>query len=162
MPHKKLLISIVLIFMLVNAGAYAQKTISATGANISGSGGSVSYTIGQIDYKTHLGSGGSVAQGVQHPYEIYVYTSIEQADDINLSLTTYPNPTTDYLTLQINNYDDSELIYQLFDANGKLLQNQKINENITLINMGNLATAIYFLKVFDKNREIKTFKIIKN
>ena len=46
--------------------------------------------------------------------------------------------------------------------NGKLLQNEKITGNQTSIAMGNLVPANYFVKVIQGNKEVKTFKIIKN
>ena len=54
------------------------------------------------------------------------------------------------------------MYYQLYDNNGKLLMIKQIAENETRIVMKNLATAIYFLKVTQSNKEIITFKIIKN
>ena len=48
----------------------AQESVNSTGGNATGSGGTVSYTIGQVGYTTNTGSNGSVAQGVQQAYEI--------------------------------------------------------------------------------------------
>jgi hypothetical protein len=39
------------------------------GGEATGSGGSVSYSVGQVVYTTNTGINGSVAQGVQQPYE---------------------------------------------------------------------------------------------
>ena len=102
-------------------------------------------------------------QGVQQPYEISVISGIEQAKDINLICTAYPNPTTDYLTLKVENYDNENLSYQLFDISGKLLENKELTGNETTIGMANLVSATYFLKVVhaSSQQEIKTFKIIK-
>jgi len=76
-------------------------------------------------------------------------------------LTVYPNPTADNLTLQIKDFNNVKLTYQLFDMNGKLLENKKIIGNETSIVMSNLVPANYFLKVTKGNKEVKTFKIIK-
>lgn len=142
-------------------GIQAQESINATGGNASGTGGSVSYSVGQVAYQTHTGANGSVAEGVQQPYEISVVTGIEEAKGINLSVTAYPNPTTDYLTLRIDEFDISNLSYQLYDMNGKLLQNEKITNNQTSIVMSNLVPATYLVNVTQSNKAIKTFKIIK-
>ena len=45
--------------------ANAQDAIPATGGDATGSGGSASYTVGQIGYTTNTGTNGSVAEGVQ-------------------------------------------------------------------------------------------------
>ena len=140
----------------------AQESVNATGGNASGSGGSASYSVGQVVYTTNTGTNGSVAQGVQQAYEISVVSAIEEIKGINLTISAYPNPTTDYLTLSIGEFEISNLSYQLYDMNGKLLQSEKITGNQTSIVMSNLVPATYFVKVIESNREIKTFKIIKN
>jgi len=162
MRNKKLKLSAVILFSLVLTGLKAQEAIPATGGNASGSGGSASYSSGQVVYTTHTETTGSVAQGVQQPFEISTVTAIEEAKGINLTVEAYPNPTTDYLTLIVDEFDISNLSYQLFDMNGKLLQNEKITGRETSIVMSNLVPATYFVKVIESNKEIKSFKIIKN
>ena len=163
MRHKKLKLSAVLLLGLGLTGLHAQTAVPATGGNASGSGGTVSYSVGQVAYTTNTGgSNGSVAQGVQQPFEISVITGLEEAKGISLSLSAYPNPTTDFLNLKVENYDNTNLSYQLFDMNGKLLESKKITGNQTSIVMSNLVPATYFVKVTESNKEVKTFKIIKN
>ncbi|MEJ5266144.1 MAG: hypothetical protein WHT29_12590, partial [Bacteroidales bacterium] len=102
MRHKKLKLSAIILLGLGLTGLQAQESVNATGGNAFGSGGSVSYSVGQVVYTTNSGTNGSVAQGVQQPYEISVVTGLEEAKGINLSVSAYPNPTTDYLTLRID------------------------------------------------------------
>ena len=141
---------------------FGQQSIPASGGNSTGSGGTVSYTVGQLFYTTNLGSGGSSLQGVQQPYELWVTTSIEPANDISLFLSAYPNPTNDKLTLRVKNHESLNLSYKLFDANGKLLESNKVTGPETEISVIDRSSAIYFLKVVDSQNEIKTYKIIKN
>ncbi|HQK70071.1 MAG TPA: T9SS type A sorting domain-containing protein [Bacteroidales bacterium] len=140
----------------------AQESINASGGNASGSGGSVSFSVGQVVYQTHFSTSGSVTQGVQQPYEISVVTAIEEAKGINLSVSAYPNPATDYLILEVKDFGLSDLYFYLYDMSGILLQNQKISGSQTSIVMSNLVPATYFVKVVQDNKEVKTFKIIKN
>jgi len=165
MRHKKLKLSAVLLLGLGLTGLQAQESVNAAGGNASGSGGSASYSLGQVVYTTYTGTNGSVSQGVQQPYEISEVTGIEEAKGINLSVTAYPNPATDYLTLRIDastTLSIQSMSYQLYDMNGKLLQSEKITGNQTSIVMSNLVPATYFVKVTEGNKEVKTFKIIKN
>jgi hypothetical protein len=141
---------------------HAQGTIPATGGNATGTGGSVSYTVGQITYNKFSGANGSVAQGVQQPFEISVVTAIEEARGIDLILSAYPNPATGFVTLKIGNYDNTDLSYELFDTNGNLLEIKKIKSEETSIQFENRSPSVYFLKVTDKNKVVKTFKIVKN
>ena len=139
----------------------AQNAIPVSGGNGTGSG-TVSFSLGQIVYTTNTSiTSGSVAQGVQQPFEISVITGIEQAKDITLVCSVYPNPTNDILTLKVENYDTESLYYKLFDANGKLMGSKMVTGNETIISMANLLPNLYVLKVIDNQKEIKTFKIIK-
>jgi len=161
MRHNRLKFSAVLFLGLGLTGLLAQESVNATGGNASGSGGSVSYSVGQVAHQTHAGTNGSVAEGVQQPYEISVVSAIKEAIGINLSVTAYPNPTTDHLTLSVDEFELSDLAFHLYDINGRVLQNGKITSDRTSIAMGNLAPATYYIKVVQDNKEIKTFKIIK-
>lgn len=161
MKHKRFNLSAIFLLGLGLTSVQAQEAILATGGEASGDGGSVSYSVGQVVYSTNRGANGSVAQGVQQPYEISVVAGIEQATGIMLELSVYPNPASDFLTVKAENYDTDNLSYQLFDINGKLLESKKADGSETQIEMKNLVPAIYFLKAIENKEEIKTFKIIK-
>jgi hypothetical protein len=159
MKHKKVKLSVLLLGLGLTA--QAQQAITTTGGNASGSGGSVSYSVGQMVYKTTNGSLGTVAQGVQQPYEISIVLGIED-NSVNLKLTAYPNPTNNSLTLNAGNAELSTLNFELYDISGKLIESRKIISSSETIAMENLPTATYFLKVNNNNNEVKIFKIIKN
>jgi hypothetical protein len=161
MQNKKVKLSALLLLGIGLTGIQAQEIISGTGGNASGSGGSVSYTFGQIFYTTNTGTNGFVLQGVQQPFEISSITAVEETNAISLYCTAFPNPTSGSLILKVDSYNKENLWYKLYDTNGRLLENKKIKSNETSIGMTNLASATYFLKVIDNNKEIKTFKIIK-
>jgi hypothetical protein len=162
MHQIKLKVSAVILLIFGLTDLQAQEAISASGGNVSGSGGSVSYSVGQMVYITNTGTNSSAAQGVQQPFEISVVTGLEEAEGISLRCSVYPNPTTDYLVLNVENFDKENLYYQLIDINGKPLENKKITGNETTIVMSSLVPATYFLKVTQNNKEVKTFKIVKN
>lgn len=138
-----------------------QETIIASGGNISGSGGSISYSIGQILHNTFSGSNGTVAQGVQQPYEISVVTAVENTEGITLEYLVYPNPTDGLIKLIIKPFDHENWRFRLYDLNSILLQDKKIENEETEISLENLSASMYFLKVIDNNREVKVFKIVK-
>jgi len=139
----------------------AQETIPATGGIATGSGGSVTFTVGQVTYRTWTGTDATVAQGVQQPYEISVVTAIENTGEINFQCIIYPNPTRGLIKLIVESYENQNLRYQLYDSNGVLLQDKKVEAGETEISMGSLSSAVYFLKVIYDNMELKVFKIIK-
>lgn len=147
------------------SGLQAQEAITVSGGNAGGQGGSASYTIGQMVYTTNKGNNGTVTQGVQRSYEIVTVDEPNSIPGITLDCSTYPNPTTDYVNLQIENYENYEtgnLMYQLFNMGSELIESKKILSRPTIIPMQNLLPGIYFLKVTDGKTGFKTFKIIKN
>lgn len=144
-------------------GLQAQEAILTTGGEASGSGGSASYSVGQVIYTTNTGSNGySAYEGVQQPYEISVVIGLKETDSIDFYLSAYPNPANDFLILKVNDYDNEKLSYQLFDINGKLLENKELSGSETQIQTNTLVPSTYFLKVAQENNVIKTFKVIKN
>ena len=151
--------------MLVAAGflfaglAQAQQSTNAGGGDATGNGGTIAYSIGQVVFTTATSGAGSVAQGVQHAYEIYTVGIKNTA--LNISLIAFPNPVTENLTLQISDYNDEKLSYRLNDMHGKLLSKGQITSQQTQINMYSLAAASYSLAVLSEEQKVKTFQIIK-
>ena len=106
-----------------------------------------------------------------------IVKEIEEAKGIKLEWSTYPNPTSYLLTLSLRNSEYfglriDNLSYQLYDLSGKLLQEKKLENNETSINMEGLVPATYILKVIQNQdnasqpdinspNELKSFKIIK-
>ena len=153
--------------LLLTAGMFlaglakAQESTNASGGDAIGSGGTASYSVGQVVYTTNTGSAGSLEQGVQHAYEIFT-VGIKETE-LNISLTAFPNPTTDNLTLQVSDYKNDKLSYHLFDMQGKQLSNGQIIAKQTQINMNILPKATYFINVLNQeNKKVQSFKIIKN
>ncbi len=139
----------------------AQSTIASGGGNASSGGISVSYTIGQIFYSSIDSATFKVTEGVQQTYEILTATEIKEAENIKLIMNVFPNPTKNDLTLIIENYSIYNLTCSFIDISGKQLFTEQIKNKLTQIKISNYPVSTYFLKVFDKNKEIKTFKIIK-
>jgi len=141
--------------------AQAQESANASGGDATGSGGTVAYSVGQVVYNTNTDASGTVSQGVQQAYEIF--TVGIQETELNISLSVFPNPTADNLTLQIGNYNNEQFSYQLFDMQGKLLNNGLVNTQQTQINTSTLPPATYFINLVNQENEpVQSFKIIKN
>ena len=160
----KLNVILTVTISLTIVGLQAQESTQTSGGEATGEGGTASYTVGQVAYSTHTGATGSVAEGVQQPYEISVAIGIEETG-INLVISTYPNPTTEYLILKIDDntsVDQNHWKATLYNISGAIVKQEIIVSNETTVDMVNLQPATYFLKVFSDNIESKTFKIIKN
>ena len=138
----------------------AQETIPTSGGEATGSGGTVSYSVGQLLSNMNIGSNGTVTQGVQQTIE-FVDLSNPELIALTLSAVTYPNPTTDYIVLSLTDATLTDLSYTMFDLQGRLVTKAKVEQEATQIAMKNLAIGVYILKINQNNQELKTFKIIK-
>jgi hypothetical protein len=136
------------------------QVLSASGGDATGIGGSVAYSVGQIVYTTSTGTTGSVAQGVEQAYEIYSVGIKETS--LNISLSIFPNPTSDFLTLKVEDYNNEALSYNLIDEQGKLILSEQITNQETQVAMSTLARGSYFINIVQTNKQIQSFKIIKN
>ena len=148
------------LFFLAPFFIISQEIISSIGGVSSGSGGTSSYTIGQVFFNTIESDNGSLVQGVQQPFEFQTL-STPALLTVQLTAVTYPNPTTDFVLLKILDTALENLQYTLFDLNGKTIVSKKINSFSTRITMKNFAIGLYLLKLTKNNQPLKTFKIIK-
>jgi hypothetical protein len=139
----------------------AQHSVNTTGGDATGSGGSFSYSVGQIVYSSQETSSARIIEGVQQPYEIFVVTGSNNWLSNKLNIRLYPNPTMDVVTLSLSEYRESGLSFQVHDLQGRKLISGEIAGVQTQVNLFNLPAATYLLTVSNRKREIRTFKIIK-
>ena len=152
---------ITLLFILtITMDVSAQQTANTSGKNVSQNNTSVSYSIGEVYYNTTLNSNSVITQGIQQPYEIYLISGIGNEKDVML-ITAFPNPTTTTLKLLIQDIKLDGLNYKLYDLLGKEILSGDIQKNQTELDLNNLMPAVYFIKVFRYNSNLKYFKIIK-
>jgi len=142
-------------------GLQAQQIIPSSGGDAAGSGGSVSYSVGQVFHHTHMAAAGSVAEGVQQPFEIYVITSVDDLLSEKINLQAFPNPVITQLTLWIEEGHFSDPSYRLLDMHAQLIRSEWVSGSETTIQMNFLPSGMYFLQVFDHDRMAGTFTIIK-
>ena len=135
---------------------YAQESVLATGNDASGSGGSVSYSVGQVGYETS-GTDYTVAAGVQQPYEISQLSGIEEQALFNVKV--YPNPTTDQVEVWMDN-TALKATYQLYNNAGQLMETGDVINHVSL-SMKDKPNAVYQLTITSEQSQ-QTFRIIKN
>jgi hypothetical protein len=149
-----------LILLAVCAGAASQVLNSSGGGNATGSGGTASYTIGQVVLSSGTEESKAVSQGFQQPYEILV-VGIRELTGEKPDCFLYPNPATDYIRLRVEAYEGGELSYILYDIGGLVLINSRLEGNEAMIPMQNKKPGTYLLKLSDGKQDLKIFKIIK-
>ncbi len=152
-----------LLFFHTATTVNAQQALVSSGGNAQGTTGTVSYTIGQMAFNYYEEASGSVSQGVQQPYEIFLITGLEKASGISLDCMVYPNPVQDHLQLKIQGLESEKLRWSIYNLSGKLIKADQVSGSLSTIQVNDLVSGTYLLSVIDtKNSTIKTFKIIKN
>lgn len=148
--------------LMTGIGAFAQSAVTASGGEASGNSGNLSYSIGQTFCSANAGAIEQINEGVQQPYEIYDVTYVQSAISEEILLSAFPNPTSDYLTLRIESDDIEGFDFAMYDISGKEILQKRVTSSETSLDMNSLPTATYFVRVTKQNREVKTFKIVKN
>ena len=162
MKRKKTMLTLLLLAGMSISALHAQQSANAAGGDATGSGGSASYSLGQVVYTAVSGSSGTSNQGVQQPYEFFV-TGITETPGIGLEVSAFPNPTPAILNLKIEGGKDlTGMSYQLFDVTGKQLIARQVSANLSQIAMQNFASGTYMLRVLENQKTIQSFTIIKN
>lgn len=151
----------ILVFALLCGNLFSQSNTTSGYGEFKGDGGSISQSIGQIAQEFGSSDKGSSSQGVLQVWQLEVITGAE-IEQIDLYFNAYPNPVSSVLTLLVDNFStDLQLHYQLYDISGRLLKNNQISNRISEIPTDDLVPAVYFLQVWDQEKNLKTFKISK-
>lgn len=155
---KSAITTLVVLLTAIFSGKAQSNTVSS-GGNANGSGGTVSYSIGQIDYISSNGSNGSINQGVQQPYEIFSISGLDEFNQL-FNIAIGPNPTTDLLYLSVKEHIEN-LSFSLVDLNGKeLCQRHSLFEKAE-IDMSAYPAGTYMLTIYKLNSSIQSYKILK-
>lgn len=142
--------------ILLSCTVTAQQNTVTTGGDASGTNGSVSYTIGQIDYVYVENGSNSANAGVQQPYEFFIVG----LNDLNYITALYPNPTYDELNLKIENPEN--MTFRIFDASGRLILEKASLTSENIISVTSWAKGNYNLQLFSNGETVETVKIIKH
>jgi hypothetical protein len=152
---------IIIAFFVASNFAQAQESVNSIGGVDAGTGGTVSFSVGQMVYTTDSKEGGAVVQGIQRPFRITT-TDIKKFDN-SILFKAYPNPSSDDLFLEMNAFRNEKLNYQLFDIQGKLIMTNPIEIPKTQINMRDLAVGSYVIHIYNTNNQtIQSIQIIKD
>ena len=161
MNTKKTIITLVSLVLMGFGALQAQEALLSSGGDATGSGGTLAYSVGQlVTDEMSEPNKGSVALGLQHAFEIITLSTSKFATAFGLKV--FPNPVTQNLKLNIENYNNETLFAELFDTAGRSILKQKINANTTSFDVSNLRSASYILSVSKNGQQLKTYKIIKN
>ncbi|MBK8280016.1 MAG: T9SS type A sorting domain-containing protein [Saprospiraceae bacterium] len=152
-------ITFTLFILIYYSFLHSQSNFVSAGGDVKNSTGSISSSIGPWDYLTIKSNSGTISQGIQ---QSYLTLSTPYEDGMKeIEITIMPNPTINFVNLTISKFTPLKYQYSIFDIKGVLIQQSKITDKSTRINLESLPASTYLLQVNNNQRTIKTFKIIK-
>lgn len=151
-----IIISCVLLFGIT---VQAQEVVSASGQQVENSTAIMSWTVGIPFSEAYTNSSYSITPGVNQV--TLSATVLHETLINNINLSAYPNPATHYVEICIESPEYSGFSYQLYSADGKLLEHLPINGARTILETAELAPSIYFLRILRNNTYLNTIEIIK-
>ena len=154
---KKSLIPIV-VFISFGFSSFGQNALSAAGGHFKSSGGSTSFTVGQVAYVLKKGTGSYLNEGVQQVYTKKT-TPVEELVYLK-EVQLYPNPTQETMTLILSSKEDIQVRYTIMDYLGKEIRNGNILSEKSEISLRDLPSGNYFISLKSK-KEIRIFKMVK-
>ena len=160
---KKHIMTAIGLLTLMGSSSFAQPSVSSAGGALNGSSGYAFISIGQTTFNSQSNASGSEHQGILYPYNRSISTSTS-LQKVTLAISTFPNPTSDYLYVTCPTTIDGDLSYAFISPDGKTLMSGTLQTSKTKIDISNYPAALYFLKITDttKNSEYLTYKILKN
>ncbi|HCQ29739.1 MAG TPA: hypothetical protein DIU39_05595 [Flavobacteriales bacterium] len=89
------------------------------------------------------------------------FTSVEKKKTDAFKYKCFPIPATDYVFVQVDKKLNQTVTLELMDINGKILQSVNSNNAQNILQLNQLSSGIYFLKIKVKD-QVRFEKIIKN
>ena len=138
--------STVLISCFTLCSVLAQSNIVTAGGDASSSTGSVSYSIGQIDFKYSSSADYSVSEGVQQTYSFDTALSI---DDIqyDFQLSIWPNPSADEMNLEFTTNYELPLSLTVTDVKGAIVASKSVTQGQYPLMSNTWAAGTYYVNL---------------
>ena len=85
---------------------------------------------------------------------------ISEQEAIEGGVKIYPNPASSVLNIEFLAFNNEPATIQIIDAFGKNVLFEKLNSQVSVFNINNLSSGIYFYKIIMGNTLIKSNKLI--
>ena len=86
--------------------------------------------------------------------------SLSKEENENFTVALYPNPSNGIFEVAMNHTISSTVLnMEVVDLNGKMIHQNEIQNGVNYINLQNIESGIYFVRLSD-NSESETFRIV--
>lgn len=138
---------------------HGQSAVLSAGGDALGTGGSVSFSLGQLADDHPAATTGNVQEGVQQPYvdgSTSIASHVAQSDAY-----VYPTVTVDLVTIVLQDATGQPCNATLIDAQGRTVLQRLVSDARTDLSLTHLACGVYQLLLVDAVGAQRSFTIIK-
>ena len=146
-----------LIIVIFPLFGFSQEVISSRGDSYSNSNVNMNFTIGEVIINTETDGTHYMTQGFHQTN--WFFAGLENHTP-SYEAVIFPNPTEESLNIKTSTYEN--VVYTLYDAQGKLVMQNQLFEEQTSLQVSHLAPGKYSLVLNNKTEKLKTFKLIKH
>ena len=142
--------------LLITLSATAQEVVATQGDSYSNGTANIDFTIGEVVINTGTDGTNDITQGFHQTN--WNFLGVEDHAP-SYEATIFPNPTSEVLNIRTSTFEN--VTYTLYDAQGKMVMQDKLLANQTPIQVSQLAPGAYSLILNSETQNLKTFKLIK-
>jgi hypothetical protein len=146
----------VLFSLFATISVSAQEVVSTQGDSYSNAGGNIDFTIGEVIINTGTNGINDLTQGFHQTN--WNFVGLEDHAP-SYEAIIFPNPTSEVLNIRTSTFEN--VTYTLYDAQGKLVLQDKLSAEQTAIQVSQLAPGGYSLTLNNETQNLKTFKLVK-
>ena len=155
-------LKLLLLFYLFGMGFLylnAQSVISSAGGNFNNDKAMIQWTLGENTVETINNNDHVLTQGYNQPTIEVKALATNDKNDFNCNV--YPNPTNDYLVIDLKYKEVANTSFELLNPDGKRILQDELSQTLNYLSLKNIPAGYYLLKIHDQNQKSQIFKIIK-
>jgi hypothetical protein len=143
----------------INIQAQLMQVITSSGGICQEEETSMTWTLGETIILTMSSGDLMFTAGFLQP--VLIVSTTDRDESSPFEIKAFPNPANGSLEVELKESRSGNINFSLYDAGGrKLLQIYPENSK-TRIDLGQYSSGLYLLKVSEADKEITSFKIIK-
>jgi|SRR6056297_1173643 len=151
---------LILVIIISSTRVSAQEVVASSGNSGSADGYKVDWTLGETVIETFRSPNHMLTQGIHQPN--LLVNNLEDFKMAGFEISVYPNPTNEFLIIEVRHDGNERLLYKIFDATGRKMFLKEMQSDREKIYLSNYDSGIYFLSLLTPDKkQIKVCKIIK-
>jgi len=147
--------SIVVLDLTVNPTVYDEFTISTDDSSYTWN--TIAYHVSG-DYTQTLSS---AITGCDSVVTLHLTITVGIDELNNAVVSVYPNPTDNFIYVETNTETGSQCLIEVHDVYGRIISSTEITDNKTIVDLSEMASGVYFLKVIDGEKITGTAFVTK-